>query len=188
MKVQIKAKDFVLEDMRIHGYDDDDNIEIEVDDESYEYEIKNELIINDIECYELGNMHDGWYVPKSSVSKIDGKIVVDEDDENFAKIKKEDDGKWYLPIDEDEIGCWGKKIYNYLKETNPVKVRAMELGGELKSYLLQRDESAMEVEDNFKKQYKKDNPMPKDFEEKIKYNYRLEAEVNEFMKEELYRL
>ncbi len=185
---KMKAKDFVLEDMSIYGYEDDDNIEVEVDDESYEYDIRGELVINDVECYILGNMHHGWHVPVSSVSEVDGKIVVNEKDENFEKIKRKDDGEWYLPIDDNEIGYWGRKIYNYLKEVEVVKVRAMELGGELKSYLLQRNESAEEVEENFREQYKKANPIPKDFEDRVKYNYRLDEEVNEYMKDEIYRL
>ena len=55
-----------------------------------------------------------------------------------------------------QVGVWGQRHYQYLKETKPTLVNVMRMNGNLKSYLREVDEQAEEMLFQFVKQMAKD--------------------------------
>ena len=55
-----------------------------------------------------------------------------------------------------QVGIWGQRHYQYLKENNPTTVNVMRMNGSLKSYLREVDEQAEEMLFQLVKQMAKD--------------------------------
>ena len=55
-----------------------------------------------------------------------------------------------------QVGIWGQRHYQYLKENKPTVVNVMRMNGNLKSYLREVDEQAEEMLFQFVKQMAKD--------------------------------
>ena len=55
-----------------------------------------------------------------------------------------------------QVGVWGQRHYQYLKETKPTLVNVMRLNGNLKSYLREVDEQAEKMLFQLVKQMAKD--------------------------------
>ena len=56
----------------------------------------------------------------------------------------------------DQVGIWGQRHYQYLKENNPTTVNVMRMNGSLKQYLREVDEQAEEMLLRLVKQMTKD--------------------------------
>ena len=55
-----------------------------------------------------------------------------------------------------QVGIWGQRHYQYLKENNPTTVNVMRMNGSLKQYLREVDEQAEEMLLRLVKQMTKD--------------------------------
>lgn len=55
-----------------------------------------------------------------------------------------------------QVGIWGQRHYQYLKENKPTTVNVMRMNGKLKSYLREVDEQAEEMLFQLVKQMAKD--------------------------------
>ena len=100
----------------------------------------------------------------------------------YPNIQIDVNHKTYL-----SLGHYGKKRYEFMKQTNRFKVSSMEIQGVLWSYLHSIDNQAMDYAYNLEMQMLKDSPPtnPQDILATARYKQQVMAQVDEIVLEEI---